>query len=115
MVERFIMKHNKHIKVPKLLFMNIKRIRNFWKTSYYSDPIAFVLEMLSFVCTVSASLTLAIYAKNPNMILIYPAFFIGSLSSCIAYYRRKLAWPLLATTYFVFVNIFGFGRAFDWW
>jgi len=92
-----------------------QRIKDFFLKSYHSDKVAFGCEMFSFVVTVAASLTLAITANKPNMMIVYPGFFIGSSAAVIAYYRRGLAWPLVLTTYFALNNIFGFGRAALWW
>lgn len=93
----------------------INRIKDFWLDSYYSDHIAFYFELVSFVFTVGASLTLALTADAPDMRYVYPGFFIGSWTAVYAYYRRKLAWPMMLTTYFGFVNVFGFGVAIGWW
>jgi len=93
----------------------INRIADFWSSSYHSDKTAFTFELISFVFTVAASLTLAFTAQNPNMSVIYPGFFIGSITGAYAYYRRGLAWPMLLTGYFAVVNVFGFGVANSWW
>ena len=93
----------------------ITRIKEFWLSSYHSDKTAFIFEIVSFVFTVSASLTLAFTAQSPNMAIIYPGFFIGSLTAVYAYYRRRLAWPMLLTGYFAVVNVFGFGVALGVW
>jgi hypothetical protein len=93
----------------------IKRISDFWINSYHSDKTAFAFELVSFIFTVAASLTLAFTAYNPDMSLIYPGFFIGSLTGAYAFYRRKLAWPMLLTSYFAVVNVFGFGVAQGWY
>lgn len=93
----------------------MKKIVNFWASSYHSDKIAFTAELISFVLTVGASLTLAITAYEPDMRIVYPGFFFGSLAGAYGYYRRKLAWPLLLTTWFICVNILGFAVAMGWW
>lgn len=93
----------------------IDKIKNFWLHSYETDKTAFYFELVSFVFTVGASLTLAVTADNPDMTIVYPGFFIGSWTAVYAYYRRKLAWPMMLTTYFGFVNVFGFGVAMQWW
>ena len=93
----------------------IEKIKAFWLHSYETDRVAFTFELISFVTTVYASLTLAFTADNPNMIVVYPGFFIGSLTGVYAYYRRQLAWPMLLTAYFAVVNVFGFGVAIGWW
>ena len=93
----------------------MQKIRDFWSNSYYSDRIAFAFELVSFIFTVGASMTLAISAKNPNMLVVYPGFFVGSVTQCYASYRRGAAWVMLLTFYFACVNIFGFGVAASWW
>jgi len=86
----------------------VQKIKDFWSNSYKSDRIAFTFELISFIFTVGASMTLAINADNPNMLIVYPGFFVGSITGAYAYLRRGLAWPLLLTSYFAMVNIFGF-------
>ena len=72
-------------------------IIEFWKESYRTDRIAFLYELLSFVFTVAASASLALTADAPDMRIVYPGFFIGSVFGVLGYYRRKLAWPMMLT------------------
>jgi hypothetical protein len=74
-----------------------------------------MLEMASFSITVIASFLMAWTAANPDMRIIYPLFFVGSVAGCWAYIRRRLAWPMLLTGYFCVMNVWGFGRAMFWW
>lgn len=90
-------------------------VLDFWLNSYHSDKTAFGFELVSFIFTVSASLTLAINANNPNMMVVYPGFFVGSVTQAYASYRRGAAWVMLLTMYFAVVNVFGFGVAASWW
>ena len=91
------------------------KIIKFWTSSYHSDKISFYLELISFVFTVAASLTLAITAASPDMRLVYTGFFIGSVTAFIAHYRRSLAWPTVLVGYFAIMNVFGLGVAHGWW
>lgn len=93
----------------------MQRVIEFWKQSYRSDKTAFAFELISFIFTVAASLTLAFTADDPNMRIVYPGFFVGSVAGIYAYYRRRIAWPMLLTFYFSIVNVFGFGVAIGWW
>lgn len=93
----------------------MQRVQDFFTQSYHSDRTAFYFEMISFVFTVAASLTMAITADNPSLEYIYPAFFVGSTTQCYASYRRGAAWVMLLTGYFACINVFGFGRALAWW
>ena len=116
--ERLLCKQNVAGSIPvgSTIFQGslVQAIIDFWKTSYHSDRTAFYLELVSFVFTVAASLTLAWSAAAPDMRLVYPGFFIGSVTAVIAYYRRQLGWPMLLTGYFVAANILGFSRAMGW-
>lgn len=93
----------------------ISKIKDFWVESFETNRKAFKLEVVSFITAVTASLYLAIEAQNPQMEYIYPIFFIAAFSSTIAHYERKVAFPMLLTIYFCFVNVFGFGRALAIW
>ena len=90
-------------------------IKDFWLDSYTSDKTAFFFELISFIFTVTASMTLALNARDPNMMIVYPGFFIGSITQCYAAFRRGAAWVMLLTGYFAVVNVFGFGVAANWW
>lgn len=95
--------------------IKMRKVIDFWVSSYKSDSVAFFLELASFILTVGASATLAFTADSPDMRIVYPFFFLGSLTGVLGYYRRQLAWPMMLTGWFVIVNIFGFGVAMGWW
>ena len=65
----------------------MQKIKGFWINSYKSDKVAFGFELISFIFTVMASLTL----------------------------RRGAAWVMLLTGYFAVINVFGYGVAALWW
>lgn len=90
------------------------KIIEFWKNSYRSDRTAFKFELVSFIIIVGSSLTLAINADNPNMVLVYPLFFIGSVTQLYAAKRRGSAWVMLLNSYFCIINTFGFSVAAGW-
>jgi len=93
----------------------MQKVKTFWIQSYESDRTAFAFELVSFVFTVSASLVLALNADNPDMRIVYPGFFVGSVCQLYASWRRGAAWIMLLTFYFACVNVFGFGRAIGWY
>ena len=95
--------------------VRMNKIKNFWVNSYLSDKVAFYFELVSFIFTVGASMTLALTADQPDMRIVYPGFFIGSLTATYAHYRRELAWPMILVGYFSIMNVFGFGVANGWW
>ena len=83
-------------------------MKKFWLNSLQSDRTAFMFEMVSFVFTVGASMTLALTARDPYMLHIYPLFFVGSSTQCYASYRRGAARVTLLTGYFAIINVFGY-------
>ena len=93
----------------------MQKTKQFWINSYTSDKTAFYFELVSFIFTVGASLTLAVNAYDPDMSIVYPFFFIGSTTQCYAAYRRGAAWVMMLTFYFSLVNVFGYGIAVSWW
>ena len=95
--------------------VRMNKIKKFWLQSYRSDKIAFYFELVSFIFTVGASMTLALTADQPDMRIVYPGFFIGSVTAYYAHNRRQLAWPTILVGYFAIVNVFGLGVAHGWW
>lgn len=93
----------------------MQKIKQFWINSYASDKTAFYFELVSFIFTVGASMLLAVNADDPNMLLVYPGFFVGSITQLYASWRRGAAWIMLLTFYFACVNVFGYGVAALWW
>ena len=93
----------------------MQNIKQFWISSYVSDKTAFCFELVSFIFTVGASMLLAVNADDPNMLLVYPGFFVGSVTQLYASWRRGAAWIMLLTFYFACVNVFGYGVAAQWW
>ena len=93
----------------------MQNIKQFWINSYASDKTAFYFELVSFIFTVGASMLLAVNADDPNMLLVYPGFFVGSITQLYASWRRGAAWIMLLTFYFACVNVFGYGVAALWW
>ena len=93
----------------------MNKIKKFWLQSYHSDKVAFYFELVSFIFTVGASMTLALTANQPDMRIVYPGFFIGSITATYSHYRRELAWPMFLVGYFSIMNVFGFGVANGWW
>ncbi len=93
----------------------LDKVRSFWLRSFETDKTAFYFELVSFIFTVGASLTLAITATNPDMTVVYPMFFVGAVTQCYASYRREAAFIMMITGYFAIINVYGYGVASYWW
>lgn len=86
----------------------MERVRNALIRSWQHDHIAFVFEMIGTFFTIAGSLLLALTAEDPNMLIIFPIYEVGSVSLLYAYYRRQMVWSILLTGYFVVINVVGF-------
>jgi hypothetical protein len=86
----------------------MERIRTAVINSYKEDRIAFCFEFIGMAFTVAGSLLLALTAKDPDMLIVYPLFFIGSATGLYAYYRKQAIWTIVLTGHFVVINIVGF-------
>lgn len=93
----------------------LDKVRSFWLRSFETDKTAFYFELVNFIFTVGASLTLAITATNPDMTVVYPMFFVGAVTQCYASYRREAAFVMMITGYFAIINVYGYGVASYWW
>jgi len=89
----------------------IQKIAEFWRHSYYSDKFAFYVELVSVIFTVLGSTLLAFSAAAPDMRIIYPLYFVGSVAGVVSAWRRKMAWIMVLCCYFAAMNVFGFFRA----
>jgi hypothetical protein len=92
----------------------MQRLADYFLSSYHSDKQAFQLEMFSFLVTAGASVALAVTAQHPQMLYLYPFYFMGSVTGCLAALRRNLIWPALLTGFFTCSNAVGFARAAGW-
>jgi len=85
----------------------MEKLKSFLSKSHSSDKIAFYCELISFLFTVIGSSILALTAKDPDMVIIYPIVLLGSIVGVYAYYRRELVWPMMLAIYFVIINSIG--------
>ncbi len=86
----------------------MERIKSAVLKSYHHDKIAFYFELVGMLFTITGSMILALTAKDPNMLVIFPFYLIGSATGLYAYYRKQAIWTIVLTAYFVVINIIGF-------
>ena len=92
-----------------------QKVKDFWIRSYQSDHQAFYFETIASVCVFISMTWISITAQHPPMHLIYPISLVGAVFSIAAFLRRGAGWPLVMTSYFACLHIFGFGRAMGWY
>ena len=93
-------------------------MNQFWEMlveSYHKDKVAFYFEQISLVVTIITSMYLAMNADAPNMKVVYPGYMVGAVAAIYAYWRRRIPTPLMLTSYFAIINVYGYGVASYWW
>jgi len=92
--------------------MFLKKIKQFWVSSYQSNPLAFYMEMISavFVITGSAILTYTVLEPRPDIFV--PFYFVGSVTGFVGAYYRQAVWVMVLTAWFSTMNIIALWRLF---
>ena len=85
----------------------MERVKNYMMKSYHLDPWLFFLEMFSVTMQISASLYLALTAKEPDMLTVYSMYTIGSGVGVYVYFKRELVWTLVMASVFSVINVLG--------
>ena len=87
-------------------------IKDFYRNSLTSDPIAHYAEMIGAVSVIigSSILTWTVLAPRPDIFI--PFYFMGSCASFYGAYRRGLPWVLLLTGWFIIMNIIALSRLY---
>ena len=89
-----------------------KLLKEFWVNSYKTDSTAFYLELFSVIVTVCGSAVLTFTSPEPLMSIVFPLYWLGSSTMCIAGIRRRLVWIATLTGGFTVMNTIGFYKVF---
>ena len=90
----------------------IKLLKEFWVNSYITDPIAFYLEIFSVIVTICGSAVLTFTSPHPTMNIVFPLYWLGSSTMCLAGFRRRLVWISCLTGWFTIMNTIGLYKVF---
>lgn len=85
----------------------MERIKNYLLRNYRQSPTLFFLEMFSVMMQTSAALYLSLTAKQPDMLVVYSMYTIGSSVGIYVYYKRELVWTLVMVSVFTAINLLG--------
>ena len=89
-----------------------KLLKEFWVNSYKTDFIAFYLELISVDVTVAGSAVLTFTSPEPIMSIVFPLYWLGSSTMCLAGVRRRLIWIACLTGWFTIMNTIGLYKVF---
>jgi len=87
-------------------------LKEFWVSSYKTDPIAFYLEVFSVAVTVWGSAILTFTSPVPDMTTVFPLYLLGSITLSYASYRRRIIWTCFLASWFTIMNVIGNIRVF---
>ena len=83
----------------------ISSIKQFFKDSYISSPVAFCCEMVEAVFLISASAILSFTILAPNGWYFVPLYLVGSMLGIVSAILRKAAFVIVLCSWFTIMNI----------
>lgn len=82
----------------------IVQIKDFFKESYKSSPIAFWCEMVEAAFLIGASAVLTFTVLDPATKIFVPMYIVGSILGIISGVYRKAAFVIVLCTWFTIMN-----------
>ena len=82
----------------------IVQIKDFFKESYKSSPIAFWCEMIEAAFLIGASAVLTFTVLDPATKIFVPMYIVGSILGIISGVYRKAAFVIVLCTWFTIMN-----------
>lgn len=92
-----------NFKTPKIF----KGIFDNWKHDWKHNKPLFFLELIGTLGCVVAAGSLALLAPNPNLLLTYGAYLVGSSTLTVSSYMRNNGWWVLLNMFFFSVDLLG--------
>ena len=89
----------------------MNKVFEFFKTSFYNNKIAFVVEIFEAFATMSASLILTITVLDPATRIFIPLFLLGGILGTVSCYLRK-STAIVLTIWFTAMNSWAFVQLF---
>ena len=101
-----------HLATERPTCIMMEKIKQFWITSYKTDPTAFVFEMASTILVIIGSAILTWTVLDPKPEIFIPFYWAGSIAGFIGAYRRTLPWVMVLTFWFIMLNSIALWRLF---
>ena len=79
-------------------------VKEYFKESHRLSPFFFFCELCETILVCGASAILTYTVLNPATKIFIPMMFIGSILGVIATFKRKAAFAIILTTWFVIMN-----------
>jgi len=82
----------------------VNKIKEFFKESYRTSPVAFYAEMIEAALLISASAVLTFTILDPATKIFVPMYLIGSLLGVVSAVIRQAAFVIVLCSWFVMMN-----------
>ena len=82
----------------------MNKIKEFFKESYRTSPVAFYAEMIEAVLLISASAVLTFTILDPATKIFVPMYLVGSLLGVVSAVIRQAAFVIVLCSWFVMMN-----------
>lgn len=92
--------------------MFLKKIKQFWVSSYKLSPLAFWCEMVEAAFLISASAILTFTVLDPATKIFIPMYFVGSVLGIVSAVIRKAAFVIVLCSWFALMNLIAIYQLF---
>jgi hypothetical protein len=82
----------------------VNKIKEFFKNSYRTSPVAFYAEMIEAVLLISASAVLTFTILDPATKIFVPMYLVGSVLGVVSAVIRQAAFVIVLCSWFVMMN-----------
>ena len=82
----------------------MNKIKEFFKNSYRTSPVAFYAEMIEAVLLISASAVLTFTILDPATKIFVPMYLVGSVLGVVSAVIRQAAFVIVLCSWFVMMN-----------
>ncbi len=84
----------------------IQNIYKFWVNTWNQSKMLFFAEAVGSLTGMAASASMALYAPEPNLLVVFVLYEISALLLAYAAYRRESSWiMMLMAFYFVMTGV----------
>ena len=100
------------LKIKTTIDSVFSNVKGYFKESHRLSPFAFWCEISETILLVGASAILTFTVLDPATKIFIPMMFIGSILGVIATFKRKAAFAIILTTWFVIMNFIALIKLF---
>jgi len=85
----------------------IRKICRFWVNTWNQSKMLFFAEAVGSLTGMAAATSMALYAPEPNLLVVFVLYEISALLLAYAAYRRESSWIMVLMAFYFIMTGFG--------